>query len=226
MRKKIYDDAVTLRQQIETQKDSALASTTAATATSGQFSTPVPRVELNKDASEAIAISVKEMVQSVLNKEYSADVCMSYLTGGEARDPEVTGICKAVWVERSSAAKKRLDEYEKIRAYAPDDATRLLQKALDEDHPKNIRDDLKKWLEKNKLNIDITLFLNGAGYSLQRQLAVIQLKIGSQQADTPPKAEPPKKAESPKKAEPPKKAVGADASPKTGTPSTDTPKGK
>lgn len=200
LRKKIYDDAVTLRQQVETQKDSALANANAATSTSGQFSIPVQRVALDKGATEAIAISVKEMVQSVLNKDYSADVCMSYLTGSEGKEQTVKDTCIDIWKAKRAAANEYLRQIEQ-QSYAPDEFTQALQVALKNNEPKDIKTKLADWLSNHKLYISQTLFLYGAGYARDRELAVMTLipktdtpKVETPKSDTPPREVPKAKA--------------------------------
>ena len=173
LRKTTYDDAVTLRQQVETQKDSALANANAATSTSGQFSTPTQRVELSKEATIAIANSIQNMVQSVLTKDYSSDACMSYLTQPDsARDAEITKFCKELVTATAMVAQQHLNTQKAIlqAEFEKDDNTSTLTNCLN-DPQKIVK--LDEWLKKNNYSsVPKTIFFYGKEFNKARKDAV------------------------------------------------------
>lgn len=173
LRKATYDDAVTLRQQVETQKDSALANANAATSTSGQFSTPTQRVELSKEATIAIANSIQNMVQSVLTKDYSSDACMSYLTQPDnKKDANITEFCKELVTATAMVAQQHLNTQKAIlqAEFEKDDNTSTLTNCLN-DPQKKVK--LDEWLTKNNYsNVPKTIFFYGKEFNKARKDAV------------------------------------------------------
>lgn len=178
LRKKIYDDAVTLRQQVEVQKDSALANANAATSTSGQFSIPVQRVVLDKDATTAIANSVQGMVQSVLTKDYSSDACMSYLTQPNPNpnpnpiEQDIREFCKELVRTTAWIAQKKLDDQRAMleAEFEKDDSTETLTNCI-KDQNKKVK--LGEWLKSKKSSsIPITIFLYGKEFVAARKEAI------------------------------------------------------
>ena len=80
LRKQLLAEATKVRQTIEDAKNAALTRATAATSSAAEFSTPGQRKELSKDATEAIAGVVRDMVSQVLRQDYTVDACTSLLT--------------------------------------------------------------------------------------------------------------------------------------------------
>lgn len=74
------DDATQVRQTIESKNSAALTEASAGTTSSGQFSAVVPRIQLDKTATEEVAKQVNSMVTTVLNKDYTGADCMVLLT--------------------------------------------------------------------------------------------------------------------------------------------------
>lgn len=138
--KKIYADAVALTQQIEAQKDAAMANANASTSTSGHFAPPTQRIELtrDKDATIAIAATVKEMVLAVLEKDYSDDVCLGYLIthedSNEATNP-IDDAIKQYENERNQnpAVLKKLYEKKEHKARAEEACRSILKKKADKE---------------------------------------------------------------------------------------------
>ena len=79
-REELLAESEKVRKTIESTRDSSLTNAIAYTTGSGQFSLPVQRKELSKEATRTIANAVKEMVTAVLRKDYTQDSCMALLT--------------------------------------------------------------------------------------------------------------------------------------------------
>jgi len=81
------DDSAQLVETIEQARDSALASSRASAAGGGQLGNTTPRAALSDAATVAVAQAVTEMVTRVLNKDYSMDTCLMFLTAGSGDRP-------------------------------------------------------------------------------------------------------------------------------------------
>lgn len=80
LRRQALENARQTREAIQDNQDAATASAGAGTTSAAAFSTPGQRVELSKDATEAVADSVEEMVKTVLRKDYTEEACMVLIT--------------------------------------------------------------------------------------------------------------------------------------------------
>lgn len=86
-----YDEAVQVTDLIQNARDAAVTSSSASTAGNAQMSVALPRNQLDAASTVAIASAVNDMVKSVLDKDYSVDTCLTYLTG----TPESAGAARA-----------------------------------------------------------------------------------------------------------------------------------
>lgn len=174
------DDARQTREAIEAQKDAALTDAVANTSSAGQFSIPVPRKELSKDATEAIAAAVHGMVTKVLDKEYTQDSCMALLTyvppglekwtkDQQAGYERVRDLCMQL------VSKNLFEVITKTETtFGPDATTDQFKKALDSDL--TLRSRLDEWLKRNGLKISSALLLyGGAQYAPLRERALKEL---------------------------------------------------
>jgi flagellar biosynthesis GTPase FlhF len=75
----LRDQAKEVKEAIEASRDAALTNATANTSSSAQFGTPIQQNALSKEATQAVATAVENMVKEALDKTYTADLCMSYL---------------------------------------------------------------------------------------------------------------------------------------------------
>jgi len=75
-----FDDATQVANSIQSANSAALTHAAAGTTSSGQFSSVVPRIQLDKTATEQVAKEVNSMVTTVLNKDYTGADCMFLLT--------------------------------------------------------------------------------------------------------------------------------------------------
>ena len=82
-----YDNAQSVAAEIAKTPDSSSASSAAGTSGGAEFSTPVARVILDKQATIAVAEAVRDMVKAVLDKDYVIDGCMSVVTSDLPENP-------------------------------------------------------------------------------------------------------------------------------------------
>ena len=169
------------RETIENLKDSALSNAVANTTTAGQFSIPVQRKELSKEATESIAIAVQGMVGQVLAKEYTQDSCMALLTsvpkGYETwTDDQKIGYERVRDLCMQLVSKSLFEAISKTEtAFKPDETTEQIEKAINKDA--TLRRRLNEWLAQNGLNISATTLLYGNEYVVLRQRVVRELSI-------------------------------------------------
>lgn len=119
-----WNEAVAVRTTIEAARDAAMASSAASTAGNGQFAGAVQRQQMSADATKEIATAVNQMVTSALNKDYSVDTCMMFLTdeSGRADRADLDSIkraCLFLIASRTTAAAKgaalTTDELEAVK---------------------------------------------------------------------------------------------------------------
>jgi hypothetical protein len=80
LHQRVYDNAQSVAAEIAKRSDSSSTSSTANTTGNSQFSASASRVVLSKEATEAVAGAVRDMVVTVLDKDYVLDSCMSVIT--------------------------------------------------------------------------------------------------------------------------------------------------
>lgn len=80
--KKLRDQAKEVKDTIEASRGAALTNATANTNSSSQFSAVGQQYSLSKEATQTVANAVQNMVKAALDKSYTPDLCMSYLTHG------------------------------------------------------------------------------------------------------------------------------------------------
>jgi hypothetical protein len=80
LHQRVYDNAQSVAAEIAKTPDSSSASSTANTTGASQFSAPTPRVALSIEATVAVSDAVRDIVTSVLDKDYVVDSCMSVIT--------------------------------------------------------------------------------------------------------------------------------------------------
>lgn len=176
LRQIAYDNAQKTTQAIQEQQDASVASASAATSGSARFSTPVPRVELDKAATEAIAKSVQAMVQTVLAKEYTEDSCMAMITylprdfgkwtaDQQANLRRVQDICVKLI---ATSINKRI-----TTLYGADDTSDRIDAWLKT--PGN-RQRLQNWLDTQTPRINVFTLLQGSFRDL-RERAIAQFRI-------------------------------------------------
>ncbi len=79
-KEQLLASATEVKEAVETAGNEALTNATAATAGSGQFSTPSRQKTISDEAAQEVAEAVEEMVTAVLEKSYIIDSCMVFLT--------------------------------------------------------------------------------------------------------------------------------------------------
>lgn len=179
LRQTAYDNAQRTREAIQENQDAAIASASAATSSSAQFSTPLQRNVLDKGATEAIAIAVRDMVTEVLRKEYTQDSCMAILTdirfGAVADDdPRKDGFdnVRDLCIEVISQSLVKLVSE---ATYGKDDSSVRIKAALEADA--GLKKRLTAWLRGKGFTIGITTFRLGTEYAALRKLAIKELSI-------------------------------------------------
>lgn len=90
LRQRALESAENSREAIEANQDSASTSAAASTTSAAQFSTPRQVINLNKEATEAIAGAVESIVTEVLRKEYAVESCMAVITAPPKQDISMT----------------------------------------------------------------------------------------------------------------------------------------
>jgi hypothetical protein len=79
-KQKVYDLAKKDRETVEKIKDSAMTSASANAAGAGHFSNTAQRNQLSEQSTVEVAKAVEKMIIEVLNKDYTIDSCMSFVT--------------------------------------------------------------------------------------------------------------------------------------------------
>jgi len=178
-RQTLLDEARRVRETLENAKDSALTNASAGTTASSQFSTPIARRELSKEATEAIAVAVQAMVMRVLSKEYTQESCMAILTY-IPRDfanwndqqllylREIRNICRDV-------ALRSIGQDITTSEFAADTLTDRIEAWIEAD-PAN-RGVLAAWLGGKGFEFSVTTLLFGQENAVVRRLAVNELGI-------------------------------------------------
>lgn len=177
-RQTLVDEARRVRETIESTQDSALTNATAGTTGASQFSTPVARRELSKEATETIAAAVQGMVNKVLSKEYTQESCMAVLTyiprdfadwtpDQRAYLTEIREICREVAL-RSVGHTITAD-------FGVDNSTDRIE-AWIEAEPAN-RGLLAAWITEKGFDFSVTLLLFAAENAVVRRLAISELSI-------------------------------------------------
>jgi hypothetical protein len=170
-----------MRETIEDLKDSALTNAVANTTGAGQFSIPVQRKELSKEATESIAKAVQGMVEKVLAKEYTHDSCMALLTsvpdGYESwTSDQKVGYERVRDLCMQLVSKSLFEAITKTEVtFGPDATTERIEKELNKDLI--LRQRLKEWLERNGVGISVTTLIYGREYAELRQRAIKELSI-------------------------------------------------
>ena len=124
-----------VRDTIKASRDAALTNATVETAGTGQFSPVVQRNQLSGRATEAIATAVQIMVEKVLNKAYTPDVCLSYLINSKKEIEKIE--------EGVSKAAKKIEEDKEIAIQGFPWLSLLLVKK-----PKPTQDDINQYAAK------------------------------------------------------------------------------
>jgi hypothetical protein len=150
-----------VRETIEKGRHAALTQSVAQTSSAGQFSTPVQRVELNQEATEAIARAVNEMVTTVLDKPYIMETCTTILTKlpSNMSESELQFLKEARKLCGEILLKRIGEEGLRIAQFGPDDTSHRIQSALTADPA--LRDRLEAWLERNAGGMSPTFLIYG-----------------------------------------------------------------
>lgn len=171
-----------VRETIENARNAALTNAVATTTTSGQFSIPVQRKELSKEATKAIAKSVEAMVKEVLEKDYTDESCMALMTNTpndlkteEQKESWKSARTLCVELMIIQAEAKKAKTVATVTKFAPDTSTERIRAAL-ANNPA-LRDKLRDWLRRNGLEVGTTSFIYGGAYSEQRKRAIRELNI-------------------------------------------------
>lgn len=132
---RVYDNAQSVAAEIAKTPDSSSSSSSASTTGDSQFSTPTSRVALSKEATVALSGAVKDIVVTVLKKDYVVDSCMSVITSNRLSDNadirlqelETRSFCQrlvnALILEKAVEAEGRIQNRIKI---VTDDADRII----------------------------------------------------------------------------------------------------
>lgn len=178
-RQMLLEEARRVRETIENAKDSALTNAVAGTTGSAQFSTPVARRELSKEATEAIAVAVQTMVLGVLRKEYTQDSCMAVLTyiprdfkdwNEEQRAylREIREICRDV-------ALRSVGQTITSTEFGADNSTDRIDAWIKSNEANRGR--LAEWLQGKGFEFSVTTLLFGAENAVVRRLAITEFSI-------------------------------------------------
>ena len=84
------EDAKEVRDKIKVRRDAALTNPMAQTTGTGEFSRVIQLAPMDEKTTKTVADAVKEMVQHVLNKSYTPDVCLSHLISSQDKIRETT----------------------------------------------------------------------------------------------------------------------------------------
>jgi hypothetical protein len=178
-RRTLLEESRRNRETIENARDSALTSAAAGTTSSGQFSVPVARKELSKEATAAIAKAVERMVVAVLRKEYTEDSCMAMVTTvprdyAKWSDPQRTYLMEVRELCREIILKSISARYSEVN-FGIDDSTDRIDAWLKSEAGNRAR--LAGWLRGKNLDFSVTSLLFGAENADLRRLAIIELSI-------------------------------------------------
>lgn len=180
-KEQILDESRKIRETIESTRDSALTNAVANTSSGGQFSAPVQRKELSKEATQSIANAVQGMVKEVLSKDYTMDSCMALITN-IPRDYDTRSKSRTIAYEKvqelcleliSRTLSKAITRME--ASFKPDSTTEKLQKAISADN--TLRQRLKEWLRDKGIYISVTTLMFGDDYAGLREQAINELNI-------------------------------------------------
>jgi hypothetical protein len=171
-----FEESRKLRQTIEDLRDTALTNATARTVTGGQFSTPVQRNELSKEATENISQAVQTMVLRVLDKKYTEDSCMYFLTNLPKDYSSWSDAMKINFERVQTLCSNLLSEgiAQGIRATF-DETSSDLESAVDRDP--DLEGKLREWLKQNNPNISVALLIYGKEFANLRNRAMKELNI-------------------------------------------------
>ena len=152
-------EAKKVRDKIKALRDAALTNTTAETAGTEQFSTVIQREPLSKEATEAISKAVQGMVENVLGKSYTPDVCLSYLIEAEKKrlaiSEETRRKFKAEVAKKAEAAEEAKAAEEAIFSLASQDLVLLEAPKIKNKKIKAIFEQGKRELEVIQKNKEI-----------------------------------------------------------------------
>ena len=180
IRQRAFDNAQRTRETIAAKQDQAFAAASVETRSDAQFSEPAQSVQLDKEATEAIAKSVQSMVTEVLRKDYEIESCMAIITS-VPRDYEQ-------WPEVQRKELGRTKEFcmELVNATALE-RVRQITTTFDADETSDRidtwlkakdtnREELREWLGRQKPKINVFTLLQGNFRDL-REKAIKELKI-------------------------------------------------
>lgn len=178
---KFLAESQKVRETVESLKDTALTNAVANTTSAGKFAIPIQRKELSQEATQTIATAVEGMVKHVLNKNYTLDTCMAFITNSPADFDKWTELRKLSYTSVQDKCAELVtagitDAITKIDAtFRPNKDTDRIEKALSVDPA--LRGKLKDWLQKNGLRISPTTLLYGSEYAEDRRKAIEELSI-------------------------------------------------
>jgi hypothetical protein len=179
---KAVDDAQQVVNTIEAKNSAALTSATASTTGSGQFSTPVQRVQLDKASSEKIAASVEGMVTAVLNKDYTAADCMFLLTNitklGNVINPTQERLLNNTLDQCGNLLNAKINnEISKLSVsyFVDDDSSKKLKVAMAKDA--TLLPKIQAWLQTNRPDLIVPRLIYGEENGAVRQQVISDLQI-------------------------------------------------
>ena len=83
--KQRWEDAKEVLEVVQKSRDAALTNVTTETRSSGRFSSVEQRNKLDDKSTKAVSKAVKEMVNTVVLKDYTKELCLSYLISDQNR---------------------------------------------------------------------------------------------------------------------------------------------
>lgn len=161
------DDAEKFEEAIRSVGEAAITSANASTGGAGEFSIVNSKKELDEKATEHIAKAVITIVEGVLNKEYSAEICLSYLIAISskpsdsllAREQFIYDFCSDAITD---AVQKTL-----VGRHQPDGLSKKILNLLSSNKIK--RSDISNWLTSQGIVSSPTLFIYDASFADARR---------------------------------------------------------
>jgi hypothetical protein len=160
LRNKQLADAKTARDALEVARDGAITSASASTSSSGQFGSAVQAKSLDAATTAAIADSVESMVKHALDKDYTTDLCMSYVISSSPGNATADRICTAAL---ANAAENVFGD----RFAEGDPTVDAVQKLIDDG--KISVEDIRKWLKSKGSSVRSSDFRTAASAKALRQ---------------------------------------------------------
>jgi len=159
----------------------SLTDASASTTGAGQFSAPVQRIELDKEATVQVAQSVQAMVTTVVNKDYTAADCMVLLTNVTtlgSLDDQHQKLLEGTLTQCTTLLNAKINsEIAKltVSSFVNGDSSKKLADALAVNP--TLKPRLEGWMQTNAPESTITQLIYGAENETLRQRVLQEFNI-------------------------------------------------